>query len=700
MSRLSDRTLRWIGYGLAFWAVLMTPVSIWLNARLGDGSEVVTQVVLGLTFGVVLVVVVTAQPRNGTVWALLLGALGGATSAAAGAFVELRLNAPIQDILDAGLDSTAPSELDLLTSLSLFWGSWAFLAIFALTIHLVLLFPDGHLPSRFWRFVGWGTAGAIALAGIQSARYLGPWIDAPYDRAAAQAMNGPIGVIITALLLTGMAALVQLVVSYRRSSGITRLQYRWVTFAVALNVVPWWALSESLLPELVADIVFTASLAAIPISLAIAITRYRLFDIDLVISRTLLFAGLIGFITLVYAGLVAGLGSVVGGANLGWSIAATAIVAVVFEPVRNRIQRWVNRLIYGQRATPYEVLADLTGRLARTEREEGLLDRMATRVAEGTGADRVVVWAATADGFEPLATEPTELAPRSAETSLRDLPGVAVPIEHDGEVLGALSVETRRDEALSGTERRLIDDLTGSVGLAMRRSRLDEELERKAQELADSRRRLVGAQDEERRRLERELGRGVQQQVMALREQLDLAVAKVQASGLDQVVVFLNQMSKETQDAIDQIRALAHGIYPPLLEADGLTAAVIALGDLAPVEVEVHHDVARRHPLPVEAAAYFCASEALTNAIKHGRPPIVIELSDVDGDLRFQVSDAGPGFDPATTIRGSGLNNLNDRLDALGGSVTIDSAQGRPTVIRGRLPLNTAVDAVPAAAGV
>ncbi len=698
MSRLSDRTLRWIGYGLTLLAVLATPVNAWLSARLGDGSEIVTQIILGLTFGAVLVVVVTAQPRNGTVWALLLGALGGATGGTAVLVVELRLDAPIENILDAGLGSSAPSELDLVTSLSLFWGSWAFLTIFALTIHLVLLFPDGRLPSRFWRYVAWATAGAIVAAGIQAARHLGPWIDAPYDRAAARAVNEPIGMITTALLLIGMAAVVQLVVSYRRSSGITRLQYRWVTFALALNVIPWWALSGSLLPELVTDIIFTAGLAAIPISLAVAITRYRLFDIDLVISRTLLFAGLIGFITLVYAGLVAGLGSVVGGAGLGWSIAATAIVAVVFEPVRSRIQRWVNRLVYGQRATPYEVLADLTGRLARTEREEGLLDRMATRVAEGTGADRVVVWTATADGFEPLATEPAELAPRSTETLLWDLPGVAVPIEHDGEVLGALSVETRRGEALSGTERRLIDDLTGSVGLAMRRRRLDEELERKARELADSRRRLVGAQDEERRRLERELGRGVQQQVMALGEQLEVVEAKARASGLDQVAVFLNQMSNEAQNAIGQIRALAHGIYPPLLEAEGLTAAVLALGELAPVEVEVRHQLGRRHPLPVEAAAYFCVSEALTNAIKHGRPPIVIELSDGDGDLRFQVSDTGPGFDPATTARGSGLNNLDDRLDALGGSVTIDSAPGRATVIRGRLPLDTTV-AVAGAAG-
>ena len=352
----------------------------------------------------------------------------------------------------------------------------------------------------------------------------------------------------------------------------------------------------------------------------------------------------------------------------------------------------MNRLVYGQRATPYEVLADLTGRLARTEREEGLFGRMAERVAEGTGADRVVVWTAAPGGFVAMATQPEDGRPADVERSLTDLPGVAVPIEQDGDVLGALSVETRRGEALTATERRLIEDLTGSAGLMMRRRRLDEELENKAAELAESRRRLVDAQDDERRHLEQELNRGAQQQVVALRLELDKVERMARSEGLHQVADFLGQMAAETQDAIEQIQALAHGIYPPLLEAEGLTAAVRALAELAPVEVEVRNRLSDRHRLPLEAAVYFCVSEALTNAIKHGEAPMTISLSDDEDGLRFEVSDSGPGFDPATVARGSGLNNLHDRVDALGGTIDIDSAVGRPTVIRGRLPLT--VDAM------
>ncbi len=239
----------------------------------------------------------------------------------------------------------------------------------------------------------------------------------------------------------------------------------------------------------------------------------------------------------------------------------------------------------------------------------------------------------------------------------------------------------------------MIDDLTGSAGLIMRRRRLDDELEQKAEELAESRRRLVGAQDDERRRLEHELNRGPQQQVVALRVQLDMAEQLARSQGVDQIADLLTQMASETQDAIDQIRALALGIYPPLLEAEGLAVAVTNLAEQIPVPVTVEETLAERLPLDLEAAAYFCVSEAVTNAIKHGTPPISIRLSGDHGELQFEVGDTGPGFDQATVTRGSGLDNLNDRLDALDGTIIIDSAPGRPTIVRGVLPIDSRLPA-------
>ena len=562
-------------------------------------------------------------------------------------------------------------------------------------IHLVVRFPTGRPTTRLSRAAVWLAVAAAMCASVVGAGSMAPTDDTGY---AVLLADGWLPVVsYTAYVLFALMAIsvVDLVYRFRRSAGVERLQFRWIVAALSLYMLST-ALTIPLyyLGIVVPDWFFTLALVAVLASIGIAISRHRLFDIDLVVSRTLVFVGLVGFITLVYAALVVGVGSVVGGSSLGWSIAATAVVAVVFEPVRARVQRWVNRLVYGQRATPYEVLADLTGRLARTEREEGLFDRMASRVAEGTGADRVVVWTAEAGGFVAMASQPDDARPSDVTPTLSQLPGVAVPIEHDGEVLGALSVETRRGEALTAIERRLIEDLTGSAGLMMRRRRLDEELEQKAAELAESRRRLVGAQDEERRHLEQELNRGAQQQVVALRVDLDLAERTARAEGLDRVADFLGQMATETQDAIEQIRALAHGIFPPLLEAEGLTVAVTALAELAPEEVEVRNRLSDRHPLPLEAAVYFCVSEALTNAVKHGEAPMTIELFDGDGELRFEVSNSGPGFDLPTVTRGSGLDNLQDRVDALGGTIVIDSAVGRPTVIWGRLPL--AVDALAA----
>jgi signal transduction histidine kinase len=215
-------------------------------------------------------------------------------------------------------------------------------------------------------------------------------------------------------------------------------------------------------------------------------------------------------------------------------------------------------------------------------------------------------------------------------------------------------------------------------------------LERKAEELEESRRRLVGAQDVERRRLERQLDEGAQQRVLALKVRLGLAEQQAWAEGADQVAGLIGQIAVGAQDAIDQIRALAHGIYPPLLESEGLGVALGALAEVAPVEVGVDVDVSGRYPLEVEGAVYFCVSEAVTNAVKHGEPPITIRVSDESGELVFSVSDSGPGFDPTGVARGSGLDNMIDRLDALEGNLTIDTTPGTRTTITGRLHLRRA----------
>ncbi len=652
-----------------------------------------------LGFGALLVVSALALSRDrSNLFAWILG----------GSVVGWIVGTAIAGFAILSIAGSIPADL----TPRLVWSTEAFYGAFGLgLIAMIVVFPSGQLPTGSWRRVVLIALSLHVLAGLVRLFLPGPFqnglsptpytFDNPFGLGFLAGL--PPEVVDFVEFLFPIVAVLTLVRTYLKSGPEVRHQVKWIVAVIPVMVVTSGLMS--LIETSWEGLPVMVSLWLFAIALGVAITKYRLYDIDVIINRALVFGLLVGFITVVYATVVVGVGSMFGGSNVGWSIAATALVALVFEPVRNRVQRWVNRLVYGRRATPYEVLSDLTGRLAKTEREEGLLDRMAVRLAEGTGAARAVIWVRATDGFQAAACDPAAERPVDSPARIDELPGVVVPIHHDGELLGALSVETNRGDTLTPTEVRLVDDLAGSAGLVMRRLRLDASLEQKARELEESRRRLVNAQDVERRRLERQLEEGAQQQVVALKVQLGLAQQQVvtlkvqlglaqqqaQAEGADTVTALIAQIEEETQDSIDQITALANGIYPPLLEAEGLGAALAALAESAPVDVRVETTVGDRYPMPVEGAVYFSVSEALTNAVKHGEAPISIEVSNGAVELTFTVSDSGPGFDPNGVERGSGLNNMTDRLHALDGSIDVVSEPGRPTTITGRIP--TTVDA-------
>ena len=396
--------------------------------------------------------------------------------------------------------------------------------------------------------------------------------------------------------------------------------------------------------------------------------------------------GLAAFITAIYAAIVVGVGSLFSGSDLWLSITATALVAIVFEPVRARLQKWANRLVYGSRATPYEVLSDLTGRLAAAESEEGLLSRMAQQLSEGTGAERAVVWLADGAQFHAAAAAPPNGETQVQLAGLAALPGVAVPIEHEGETLGAVSVEKKRGDALTPTERRLIEDLAGSAGLVIRRLRLDEALAAKAAQLEESRRRLLDAQNVERRRLERDLHDGAQQHVVALRSRIEAAAELAADEDAEKAAALLGQLSSDAGDAIETMRDLARGIYPPVLEEEGLVAAIRIAARRSPIPVAVEDRVGR-YDRQIEATVYFCVLEALQNTAKYANASqATVTLQASDGTLGFTVSDDGDGFDPSTAGRGAGLTNIQDRLDATSGSLAIESQPGKGTAVIGSIP--------------
>jgi signal transduction histidine kinase len=255
-----------------------------------------------------------------------------------------------------------------------------------------------------------------------------------------------------------------------------------------------------------------------------------------------------------------------------------------------------------------------------------------------------------------------------------------VPVRYQGELLGALSVTKAPGEALTSADTKLLADVASQAGLVLRNVGLIEELRA-------SRQRLVAAQDEERRKIERNLHDGVQQQLVALNVQAGL-LARVSGGDASKVVEMAEQLQTRASEALDDLRDLARGIYPPLLADKGLGAALEAQARRAALPVVIDTDGVGRYDQPIEAAVYFCTLEALNNIAKYAEASsATVSLEQRDGHLSFTVTDDGTGFDTSATSYGTGLQGMADRLDAMGGTLHVTSAPGAGTTVSGSLPL-------------
>ncbi len=567
---------------------------------------------------------------------------------------------------------------------------------------LLLLFPYGRFPSPRWRPVAWilvaaGVvfAGATMLAEGELANYT--YVDNPLGVLEA----GPAEVKLVgtlSMLALGLVILASLVPRMRRAKGDERQQYRWVSYA-GIVVVGTMALGWTLFGLGVRNfMVENATLAVaglLPIAAAVAVLRYRLYDIDVVINKTLVYGALASFVTAVYVAIVVGLGDVLGSPgerDLPLSIAATAVVAVAFQPAKQRVQAGANRLVYGKRANPYEVLAQFSQQMGELRGHREVLDQTAQLLGQATGAARAEVWLRTEETVRAVACWPegdcsTEvLAHDSAEVVLAGRYDLAIPVRHRGELLGALTVTTGPAESVRPLEVRLASDLGAQAGHVLANIRLTEELLRRLEELRASRQRLVSAQDEERRRLERDLHDGAQQHLVALQVHLGLAGAAVD-DGPDQLRAVLAELEHLASEALENLRDLAHGIYPPLLADEGLVVALRVHARRCPLPVQVEGDVRARYPREVETAVYFCCLEAVQNAAKYSRASQVeVHLSEGDGALGVRVVDDGEGFDPGSLRWGAGLQNMSDRVQALGGELRVSSHPGQGTTVAAELP--------------
>jgi signal transduction histidine kinase len=557
----------------------------------------------------------------------------------------------------------------------------------ALVAILLLVFPGGRLPGPRWRWVLRLLLGVAALTVAASFLASGRLDQGNLPASPlAWTVGGPIvnlidgrpGLAVYSLLLLCCAAAP--FIRYRGSNEQVRRQLKWVAwssgiFACAEVVTNSIGLAPGLPDPVRAALLVPPAVAgaAVAASIGIAVLRHRLYDIDAVISRTLAYAALAALIVAAYLAVVVGAGALVGsrsGSNVLLPILTTALVAIAFQPVRRRLERLADRIVYGTRATPYELLSRFAQRAAAEYPDERALERLAHALADGLGAHAVtVVLAGHAEGpHHAAAAWPPDSTP-SASSVL-----ASAPVVDAGEVIGELKLW--RATPLSQTEQRLLDDLAAQASLLIRNVRVTAELRLRLDELRASRQRLVAAQDDERRRIERNLHDGAQQQLIAIAGRLGLAEGRP----LDpQTARLFAELKVEVASALDDLRGIGRGLYPPLLASQGLRPALAALARRAPLPVSL--DVsAERFDRTLEGAVYFCVSEALQNACRHsGATSVDVGVVSGGDRVSFSVRDNGSGIGKQDVAApgassGGGLQNMADRMAAVGGGLNVASS--------------------------
>jgi signal transduction histidine kinase len=514
---------------------------------------------------------------------------------------------------------------------------------------------------------------------------------------------------------------------YRRARGTERQRMQWFGWAAAVTV-------ELLLVGLALRLLIDwppaglAALATVPIPLALWLgASPRLVShVDRLLAHTVSAAGLTAVIIAVYVVIVIGLGRVPNDDEkslLALSMVAAGVAAVLWLPARDRLSQFANRLVYGERHAPDEALRTFGTRMTRAIPMDELLLQLAESLRKTMVLHTAEVWTGSADRLERAVSVPERgpavLALGAKETPVVSRAGVSgpawakvwleglmagredhvlrvAPATHAGELFGLLVADRGRDgDAFGEEEERVIGELARQVGAALNNVKLDsalqaslEQLKRQAAELQASRARIVAAGDAERRKIERNLHDGAQQHLVALAVNLRLAKT-IAGKDPDKATQMLDQLVGDVQDTLQELRALAHGIYPPLLMERGLPEALQAAAGRATIPTQVEAGEIGRFSSDIEAAVYFCCLEALQNAGKYAGEAASawVRVWRENGLLRFEVTDTGAGFDTAAGGAGAGFVNMGDRLGAIGGSFQVESGHDKGTRISGQIPV-------------
>ena len=593
------------------------------------------------------------------------------------------------------------------------WGWFAVLALQGLELAqgaallaLLAVFPDGRYHRGYER--GIVLAGLAFIAAVLVAERLGSaQLTYPGNYVWDQQVNAPNLGAKLGLLPLGPAAragyqvgfllllacgVALLAVRFQHFDVLERRQTAWPLLGVLFTVL--WGLllgtvsgSTDTLPAGVLYVLYAPAALAVPVSILIGMLRHRLLDIDIVIRRSFVYAVLWLLISLVYVAITLSFGVAVGGrVPLALAVALTIAATLVVAPARRRLERLADQLVFGRRASGYELIAHLGARLESTPNAEDLANSLAADVRAGLSARwvRVVLDADSRPVIGSAGNPPQDAAP-----------ALSVPLATESLTVGAIECGPRREGRYSQADLHLLQSLGRQAALAVHNSWLSVQRTDQLEELNASRARIVQAEDASRRRLERDIHDGVQQELVAVLARLGLARNQLRRDPR-LAELSLAEVTSDAQRALMSLQDLARGIHPPLLTDRGVVEAVRARTAHLTLPVEVTNAGLNGHPRfapDVEGAAYFVVVEALGNVLKHAHATRAwVDFSHDGGALRVQVHDNGSGFDVDAAHK-RGLMGLQDRVEALGGTMSVTSTHRAGSTVTVAIPAGEADNA-------
>lgn len=691
LSRTWRKQCAWTLYGLIV-ALAIAGTILSLRVHPSDPRDL-----LGLLYvlasGLIGALIVGRRPNNLVGW-LLLSASFCLTSGFAAIQYGLydRLVQPGALPWPRALPWLATALTPLGTLIMVFW--------------LPLVFSDGRLIGPRWRtLVTCMSIGVVAMIAVHTISPGNiqdtPGLPNPFAVSLPQPWNTlwPLVDSIGALagFLLGAAGLV---VRYRRSVGEERAQLKWLTYAIGAWII---TVTLAIVVEpfsrtafLVADTLIYVSLTAIPVAIGVAVLRYRLYDVDVLINRTLVYGALTVCVGTLYALLVIGLGALLG-AQGAMGFLAMFLVAVIFAPLRDRLQRGVNRVLYGDRDEPYTALTRLGQRLEETVAPDDVLATLVQTIADtlrlpyaaialyDVGRPRVVAEAGKRVGTE---TAPRHFPSRDRQTA------ATFPLTYQGETVGELRVASRSPgESFSEADRRLLRDLARQAGAAVHAVQLTTALEAGLAEVRRSRERLVMAQEDERRRIQRDLHDGLGPVLASMRLRLEACLDQAQTSAPN-LVADLERLDELAGQASTDIRRLVYDLRPPVLDQLGLVAALrqhaARFTRETGIAVDFQSTLELALPAALDVTIFRIVHEALNNVQKHAHVThVTIRLDRLGDALLLSIEDNGVGgaAEGVKEQGGTGMGSMRERAELLGGTIVLRSLPRGGTTLEVYVPL-------------